>query len=730
MTERNVAPRRSDELPVRAGLICVGLAVLAVLPFSPAVAGGWILDDIHLIRDNPRVQGFADWATWFRGDMWGLDREGALATGRIGYYRPLVFASYALDWTWGGGAPWAFHVTNLLLHGAVVLLAWATLKRWTDSLVPALVATALFAVHPTKAECVSWISGRTDVLCTLGLLVALAGIARRARGLRGGVALEVSGTLIAYGSKELAVVLPVLACVEAWAALGRPSLGGQALRSLGRAAPWVLPQVLVAFLYLGLRAWLLPLRPLVVVTPAWGEHAAFVLEAYGRYFALLWWPDDLSLWRALVPASEVGPVVSRGYAALGAGGLAASLGVAAALRRRAPSAAWGLVLFVVLLLPNSAVVWSGTSNPLIWPRFLYLPALAACLALGQAFARKPRWWRGVAALLVLLLAGRTALRAADFSSSERFWAYELRQNPDKPPVLTWVVSLDAERGNRQLGIRRASCAYQVAKQRYPRTVEDILVIQGLQLAVARTPDAEREQLGEIADFIDALQRNPANITLTRPFELRLAATNELPRFPSRAASLALLRADTLVRLGSIPEALEAAAKAVSGCPHCRDVLARAGEVALRGGAFDRATERFAAVGMLEDEVAPSVTRAQQIERARALTERAEHASGVARAQLLTTRDSELGLWGAALGRMLEVEESLLRAGPEGRVLLAQVAARAGRADVTRSALAGVLPEGAVTELLHRVQTEMGFIDRTPTAEPFASGGCALASELR
>src|SRR6185436_6581678 len=120
------------------------------------------------------------------------------------------------------GTPAWFHIMNLVWHGVVGGLAFLVLRRWLGAHWPALVGALLFVVHPTKAESVAWISGRTDVICMIAVLLASQGIARRLRGERGGLLLEFAGTLLAYTTKEQAIVLPAFAAIEAWVASGRP----------------------------------------------------------------------------------------------------------------------------------------------------------------------------------------------------------------------------------------------------------------------------------------------------------------------------------------------------------------------------------------------------------------------------------------------------------------------------------------------------------------------------
>ncbi len=86
--------------------------------------------------------------------------------------RPLTYLTFWADYQAAGVNPLAWHAVNLLLHIACVLLVFAALRR----LIPeraALLAAALFAVHPLNAEAVNYVFARGTLLCTLFTLASL-----------------------------------------------------------------------------------------------------------------------------------------------------------------------------------------------------------------------------------------------------------------------------------------------------------------------------------------------------------------------------------------------------------------------------------------------------------------------------------------------------------------------------------------------------------------------------
>lgn len=86
------------------------------------------------------------------------------------YYRPLLTVSFIFDAQLSGGAPWAYHLTNLLLHLISTLLLYLLLKKLGVIKDLAFFFAAVFAVHPVLSQAVGWIPGRNDPLLALFLL--------------------------------------------------------------------------------------------------------------------------------------------------------------------------------------------------------------------------------------------------------------------------------------------------------------------------------------------------------------------------------------------------------------------------------------------------------------------------------------------------------------------------------------------------------------------------------
>ena len=210
---------RSDERPINGGrgrwLYLLGLvALLSVAAvFSLGVTGGRVgLDDWGYTSGCPFVRGGLNWANVSR------------AFSDFGYgaiWMPVTFVSYMADVSLFGDSWRAYHAVNVGLHVLTALLVFLFLKAQLRLLagasgksawLAALVAALVWAVHPMRAESVTYVAGRKEELWTL---FSLAGFLAYGRYLRVGkgwsYALAWIGFVMACLSKPTAMVFPFLA---------------------------------------------------------------------------------------------------------------------------------------------------------------------------------------------------------------------------------------------------------------------------------------------------------------------------------------------------------------------------------------------------------------------------------------------------------------------------------------------------------------------------------------
>lgn len=183
----------------------------ALLLYGPALRGPFVSDDLHYVSQNERVQTLS-----FENVLTIVDPVGEVAIDVVNY-APLQMLVHAVAWQAFGADTFGHHVLNVVLHaGVATLLAWLLVASGV-SRAGALVAGAVFLVHPANVEAVAWVSQLKSTLA-LGLaLGALLALPRHA----------VLATLLFAGAllaKPTAVcVLPAAALLE-WSRIGRVRL--------------------------------------------------------------------------------------------------------------------------------------------------------------------------------------------------------------------------------------------------------------------------------------------------------------------------------------------------------------------------------------------------------------------------------------------------------------------------------------------------------------------------
>lgn len=173
------APASTDVLSRWAPALA---AVAVVLVYGRSLGNGFAWDDAYLIVENESVHSFRHLKDWFFLP-WAAGSESEVGRAQNAlYWRPITQASFALDWLWGGGKPWAFHATNMGLHALNSVLVARIAGAWATALRPGrgyvgwamLAAGLIWAVHPVHGEAVNLATYRSTLLSGFGVLLAVS----------------------------------------------------------------------------------------------------------------------------------------------------------------------------------------------------------------------------------------------------------------------------------------------------------------------------------------------------------------------------------------------------------------------------------------------------------------------------------------------------------------------------------------------------------------------------
>ena len=433
------------------------LVVAALLPYLNALPNDFTLDDQGLILENEAVAAF-DITSFFGQDYWaGYD-----AKAKSGLYRPLTLTSFAAEYAIFGRQPLLYHLTGLLLHLAVTLLAWRLFRRLAGD-GAALWGAAAFAVLPGHSEAVIAIAGRADLLTTAGSLAALliwSGGGGWRRALAGGFCFG-----IALLSKEQAAVVPGLLLCLCW------------LQHRRAARRWCWTPFgvsgLVLAAYLLLRHTVLGGLAMIEIEPLDNplvdlqgiDRVLAALAVATRYAVLLVVPARLSADYsfAAIDVSAL-PIVE-----IGGGLLLVALVVGAAWRfRRQPDIpGLAMVWLAICFAPLVNVLFPiGT---ILAERISYMPSVGYALGLGWALeaARRrlgSRTRRSLALALLSVLALLTAARCADWRDELSLFGAVVAVHPESAKGHKGLAKALREAGR----LAEAETHYRRAIEIYPR----------------------------------------------------------------------------------------------------------------------------------------------------------------------------------------------------------------------------------------------------------------------
>jgi protein O-mannosyl-transferase len=425
-TPAETKPKTSAETSARSvrDLYAVaGVLLATLLTYASTFTFGWVYDDPPQIPLNRNLE-------WNRlGFLFTHQLWASMAGTQSRFYRPLLTLWFLINKTIFGLNPHWFHVTTVLAHVAATALAFCIARTLLKDSASALVATAIFALHPIQVESVSWISSVNDPLAASLCFASFLSYRQATSKQRNSAiwwALAGFLFLLALFTKEVSVVLPGIILIDLWANdLWSNSLSSNSRSQPGKGAlsklplPAISTYVAVTVLWIGLRSWIL------------GDAAA-TASPVPLSDSLLSAPKILlfNLYRAVLPIGlspqydfhlvESADSAQFLFALLALIALA-SLAIMAA--KREPKLWVGLAWLVLPVLPTLNLRWMNEDD-FVHDRYMYMSMLGVALLAASGYAWIRRQWprqqlvRPLATCVALVLAFASAVQS-------QYWANDV-----------------------------------------------------------------------------------------------------------------------------------------------------------------------------------------------------------------------------------------------------------------------------------------------------------------
>ncbi len=423
--------------------IAAGLLVLVVAAcYANALGNGFVFDDDAIVLGNPTLRNVANIPHLLTAS-----------------YRPLRDVTHAMDfWLWGRRA-FGFHLTNILIHGANVLLVFFLIRKMTGEVLLGALAALIFAIHPMQPDSVTYISGRRDVLFSLFYLSSffcyLHYHEKRSKIL---FLLFIAFWVLSLMSKEMAVSLPLF--IFAWSFC----------EAWGKAdGSWWKQTLKAAVAALKKDRWLYLLLAAAVAAYGWymvfvrgGSTLAnarnFIYWGGSFYTNLLtaicvhaWYLKQLIFPTPVIQylgAFEVATTILDLRVVLSILAVGSTITAGFLLLRRDRLMSFAIFSYFILLLPVSQII---PHHELLADHYLYLPLMS--FGLFVALVAKKISTRselhkkiayGAAAAAVVVFAVMTVMRNPDWKDELTVWETNYREAPNSIRAAGNLASLCSE----------------------------------------------------------------------------------------------------------------------------------------------------------------------------------------------------------------------------------------------------------------------------------------------
>jgi tetratricopeptide (TPR) repeat protein len=461
------------------------LVFVTLIAYGPAWHAGFIWDDDAYLTQNPLLTA----SDGLRRIWFSLDSPSQ--------YFPLTYTTFYVERALWGLNPAGYHLVNLLLHAANVLLVWRVLARLR---VPgAWLAAAFFALHPVQVESVAWITERKNVLMGFFFLLTLWAWTRfidekTARPCRYYL-LALGCYVLALSAKTTACTLPAALLLILW--LEKMPIRW---RRLGQIAPFValgigmgLVTVWWEHYHQGTQGKLFEMGLM--------ERVLLASRALWFYLEKLVWPANLTF---SYPHWNISASDPRAYIWLAATGIS-GLFIWRLRGWTGRGVEVAAVYFAVTLSPVLGFIMLYTFQySFVADHYQYLacigPLALAAAGLSRMPCGKPFLQPALCAVLLTTMGILTWQQCEMYADAETLWRATLARNPE-----SWLAHNNLGAILRKKGqVNEAIIQYQDAIENMPEN-------ESIHFNLAKALYEKGRVAEAIAQFQSALQLDPTDI---------------------------------------------------------------------------------------------------------------------------------------------------------------------------------------------------------------------------
>ncbi len=352
------------------------------------------------------------------------------------FSRPLLKASFAINYYFSGLDVRGYHLFNLILHLIVVCELYIFVRLLSNNSMIALISAALFAYHPVHTGAVTYIASRSSVMVTSFYLASFIFFLKGRKMSRPiYFFLSILFFILGFGVKETIVTLPLMIAVYLW------SFHKGRVRDLLKKFAWqILSFIIVITVYLLYRvatlSSIIPVdRRIYEGLLPWKHYLLTELTVVALYYPKwLFWPFDGIYIDPDIPVKTTlfDPAVIASIALLS--GL---VFLSFKLKRKNPVLSFSLLWYPIVLLPTSSVFPLGD---LAVERRLYLSSIGivivcACF-FGWIYKQLSPKIALIALFITVVVSGYLTIeRNRVWKDEITLWTDAAKKSPNKVRVL-------------------------------------------------------------------------------------------------------------------------------------------------------------------------------------------------------------------------------------------------------------------------------------------------------